>query len=176
MPDQAGEKRSMHRLVQARGLRVALRGARVVLGTGAGEGAGLGGGKDGKGMIDSIETAPFAEMGKRLREMRLGDRRTMKEQAALLGVSLNSVFRWENGYASPRRAALDKLCELHGVGADLIMVQAKWRPTLTATEAETRRLRSYRTAGPMVRMLHDNIDKMWAAELAGAPGDRGDGA
>ena len=58
-------------------------------------------------------------VGKRLRNMRQNMDLTLKELSAELGVSLNSVYRWEHDLAVPRKDALKKM-------ADIYQVPTKW--------------------------------------------------
>lgn len=48
-------------------------------------------------------------IGKRLRNLRLESRKTLKEQSEIFGVSLNSIYRWEHDLAAPRKTALRKM-------------------------------------------------------------------
>ena len=54
-------------------------------------------------------------MGKRLQSLRQNLNMTLKETSANLGVSLNSVYRWEHDLATPRREALNKLAAIYQV-------------------------------------------------------------
>ena len=54
-------------------------------------------------------------IGKRLRSMRHNMNMTLKDLSAVLGVSPNSVYRWENDLAVPRKAALNKMAEFYRV-------------------------------------------------------------
>ena len=54
-------------------------------------------------------------IGEKLRNLRLNSKRTLEEQSILLGVSLNSVYRWEHDLASPKKPVLDKVIDLYGV-------------------------------------------------------------
>ena len=58
-------------------------------------------------------------MGKRLKGLRQDKNLTLKEAGAVLGVSLNSVYRWEHDLAVPRKEMLNKM-------ADIYQVSLKW--------------------------------------------------
>ena len=50
-----------------------------------------------------------------MRSLRVNSKRTLEEQSILLGVSLNSVYRWEHELASPKKQLLEKVSEIYGV-------------------------------------------------------------
>ncbi|MCL1848625.1 MAG: helix-turn-helix domain-containing protein [Clostridiales bacterium] len=50
-------------------------------------------------------------MGKRIKSLRLGMDLTLKEMSAMLGVSLNTVYRWEHDLVAPRKGALNRMAE-----------------------------------------------------------------
>ena len=54
-------------------------------------------------------------IGKRIRNKRQNMNMTLKELSAEMGVSLNSVYRWEHELAVPRRDALKKMAEIFQV-------------------------------------------------------------
>ena len=58
-------------------------------------------------------------IGERLRSMRRKNHMTLMEVSSELGVSLNSVYRWEHNLAVPRKEALNKM-------ADIYQVPLKW--------------------------------------------------
>ena len=58
-------------------------------------------------------------VGGRLKSLRHGMDMTLKEMSAELGVSLNTVYRWEHDLVTPRKGTLNKL-------ADVYQVPLKW--------------------------------------------------
>ena len=54
-------------------------------------------------------------IGERLGDLRIRKKRTLKEQSETLGVSLNTVYRWEHGLTMPRQSSLVKIAALHEV-------------------------------------------------------------
>jgi transcriptional regulator with XRE-family HTH domain len=54
-------------------------------------------------------------IGEKLRYLRRKAKRTLEEQAELLDVSLNSVYRWEHELTAPKKAMLHKIADIHGV-------------------------------------------------------------
>jgi len=54
-------------------------------------------------------------IGSRLRALRQKEKRTLKEQSELFGVSLNSVYRWEHDIASPKKTLLRKIADHYEV-------------------------------------------------------------
>jgi len=60
-------------------------------------------------------------IGDKLRSLRLNTKRTLKEQSDILGVSLNSVYRWENNLAVPRKSMLTQIAELHNVPLEWLL-------------------------------------------------------
>ena len=54
-------------------------------------------------------------MGEKLRSMRKKMHMTLKEVSVELGVSLNSVYRWEHDLAVPRKEALRQMAEMYEV-------------------------------------------------------------
>ena len=58
------------------------------------------------------------ELGKKIKKLRLGARLTQNELAEKLGLSPQSVSKWENGFAMPDISALPLLAEIFGVTID----------------------------------------------------------
>jgi transcriptional regulator with XRE-family HTH domain len=54
-------------------------------------------------------------MGEKLRSLRRKMHMTLKEVSSELGVSLNSVYRWEHDLAIPRKEALRQMAEMYEV-------------------------------------------------------------
>lgn len=57
-----------------------------------------------------------------LKEARLNARYTQKEAARLLGVSVPTLWNWENGTSEPNVTAFRKMCELYQVKSDAIFM------------------------------------------------------
>ena len=60
-------------------------------------------------------------VGEKLKSLRLKGRRTLKEQSQILGVSLNSVYRWEHDLAAPRKSMLRKIANLYEVPVEWLL-------------------------------------------------------
>ena len=50
---------------------------------------------------------------------------TLKEQGALLGVSLNSIYRWEHDLALPRKSKLKKIADLYEVSVEWLLLESE---------------------------------------------------
>ncbi|MCL2740845.1 MAG: helix-turn-helix domain-containing protein [Oscillospiraceae bacterium] len=59
--------------------------------------------------------------GQRLRILRKIKKNTLKEQSEFFGVSMNTIYRWENDLAMPRKSALTKMARFFGVTVDWII-------------------------------------------------------
>ena len=68
-------------------------------------------------------------IGKKLKNLRLKTKMTLKEQGAMLGVSLNSVYRWEHGLASPRKSMLKKIADIYEVPLEWLLQESEWEET-----------------------------------------------
>ena len=60
-------------------------------------------------------------IGETLKNMRLRNRRTLKEQSEILGVSVNSVYRWEHDLALPRKSALVRMANSYGISVERLL-------------------------------------------------------
>ena len=54
-------------------------------------------------------------IGEKLKDLRLKNKKTLREQSIILGVSLNSVYRWEHSLAVPRKSILRKIADIYNV-------------------------------------------------------------
>lgn len=54
-------------------------------------------------------------IGERLADLRILNKRTLKEQSAIFGVSLNTVYRWEHNLTMPRKTSLMKIAAFYEV-------------------------------------------------------------
>jgi transcriptional regulator with XRE-family HTH domain len=57
-------------------------------------------------------------LGEKLRNLRLKDKKTLQEQSMIIGVSMNSIYRWEHDLAIPRRTILKIIAEYYAVSMD----------------------------------------------------------
>jgi len=60
-------------------------------------------------------------LGEKLRNLRLKTRKTLHEQSRLLGVSMNSVYRWEHDLTVPRKAILRAMADHYSVPLDWLL-------------------------------------------------------
>jgi len=60
-------------------------------------------------------------LGEKLRNLRLKDRKTLKEQSLIFGVSMNSIYRWENDLAVPRKPIIQNMADYYCVSLDWII-------------------------------------------------------
>ena len=54
-------------------------------------------------------------IGEKLRNLRRSAKKTLKEMSKILGVSLNTVYRWEHGLSIPRKSVLKKMAGYYSV-------------------------------------------------------------
>lgn len=60
-------------------------------------------------------------LGHKLRGLRMKTRRTLFEQSKLLGVSMNSIYRWEHNLTIPRKPTLQKMADFYCVPLDWLL-------------------------------------------------------
>ena len=60
-------------------------------------------------------------LGSKLRTLRLKDKKTLQEQSEVLGVSMNTVYRWEHNLAVPRKAMLNKIAGHYAISMDWLL-------------------------------------------------------
>ena len=60
-------------------------------------------------------------LGEKLRNLRLKTKKTLHEQSQLLGVSMNSVYRWEHDLAVPRKSMLRTMADYYAVPLDWLL-------------------------------------------------------
>jgi len=63
-------------------------------------------------------------LGEKLRSLRLKGKKTLHDQSANLGVSMNSVYRWEHDLAVPRKPMLKRLAEYYSVPLDWLLSES----------------------------------------------------
>jgi transcriptional regulator with XRE-family HTH domain len=81
-------------------------------------------------------------LGEKLRNLRLKDKKTLHEQSLIIGVSMNSIYRWEHDLAIPRRAILKSIAEYYSVSLDW-MISENTTASLVS-DVEVKRLNMYR--------------------------------
>ena len=60
-------------------------------------------------------------LGEKLRSLRLKEKKTLKDMSTELGISLNSVYRWESNMVFPRKPMLKILAERYNVTVDYLL-------------------------------------------------------
>ena len=63
-------------------------------------------------------------LGEKLRSLRLKTKKTLYEQSLILGVSMNSVYRWEHNLAIPRKAMLRTMADYYAVPLDWLLSES----------------------------------------------------
>ena len=59
--------------------------------------------------------------GERLKYLRRKAKRTLEEQSEILGVSLNSVYRWEHELTAPKKKTLQKIADIYNVPVNWLL-------------------------------------------------------
>ena len=54
-------------------------------------------------------------IGERLNDLRIKDKKTLKELSEIFGVSLNTIYRWEHNFTVPRKSSLMKIAAYYDV-------------------------------------------------------------
>ena len=57
-------------------------------------------------------------IGLKLRKLRQRAGNTLKMQSELLGVSINTIYRWEHNLATPRAGVLKKMADYYNISLD----------------------------------------------------------
>ena len=63
-------------------------------------------------------------LGEKLRNLRQKTKKTLHEQSKILGVSMNSVYRWEHDLAVPRKSMLKRMADLYAVPLDWLLSES----------------------------------------------------
>ena len=63
----------------------------------------------------------FMSIGERLKYLRLGEKKTLRELSEILGVSLNSIYRWEHDMVKPKISTLEKMADLYNVSFNYLL-------------------------------------------------------
>ena len=108
-------------------------------------------------------------IGERLKSLRLRMKKTLREQSEVLGVSINSVYRWEHCLAVPRNAVLKKLADYYGVAYEWLKDGKDGEAGSTSSEDNTEpqllkmyrnlsSLSKYRVLGYVERVYVEDIN------------------
>ena len=118
-------------------------------------------------------------LGEKLKCLRLNNRRTLKEQSVKLGVSLNSVYRWEHDIVEPRQMMMKKIASLHETpmewllqdsdtedfpvtGTDAVCVNQNLERQLLGFFRNLSTFNQYKVLGYVERLYTETIDKNFA--------------
>jgi len=107
-------------------------------------------------------------LGHKLRGLRLKTRKTLFEQSRLLGVSMNSIYRWEHNLTVPRKPTLQKMADFYSVPLDWLLSDNAAASLVSEDELDLlgmfRKLPSinkYRVLGYVERMcIEDGIEEL----------------
>ena len=73
-------------------------------------------------------------LGDRLRNLRQIKKHTLKEQSEILGVSLNSVYRWEHDLTTPRKSMLKTMADSFNVSLEWLLLESIGENDLTNSD------------------------------------------
>jgi len=62
-------------------------------------------------------------LGKKLKNLRVSAKNTLKEQGEIFGVSVNSVYRWEHDLTIPRQATLKAISDYFAVPMEWLLLE-----------------------------------------------------
>ena len=65
--------------------------------------------------LSNERTVCQMSIGEKLRNLRLSASRTLKQQSEILGVSLNTVYRWEHDLIIPKLSVLKQMADCYNV-------------------------------------------------------------
>ena len=60
-------------------------------------------------------------LGLKLRSLRIKNNNTLVDQSRIWGVSMNSVYRWENDIAVPRKSTMQMIADYYDVPVDWLL-------------------------------------------------------
>jgi len=63
-------------------------------------------------------------LGEKLKYLRINAKNTLKEQSELLGVSLNTVYRWEHDLATPRKPMLKTIADHYNMPLERLLSES----------------------------------------------------
>jgi len=103
-------------------------------------------------------------LGEKLRNLRLKTRKTLHEQSKILGVSMNSVYRWEHDLTVPRKAMLRTMADHYAVPLDWLLSEGSATSRISKTELSLLELfrklpdnSRYRVLGYVERMCDEGL-------------------
>ena len=112
-------------------------------------------------------------LGDKLRNLRLKDKKTLKEQSLLFGVSMNSIYRWEHDLAIPRKPFLKNMADYYCVSLDWIISENTAASLVSDVEVKLlgmfRRLSSgskYKVLGYVERICLEDYTTITASMVA----------
>ena len=73
-------------------------------------------------------------LGDKLKSLRLKTRKTLYEQSKLLGVSMNSVYRWEHDLNVPREPVLKVVADLYSVPLEWLLSEESYASLVSEVE------------------------------------------
>ena len=73
-------------------------------------------------------------LGEKLRNLRQKGKKTLMEQSGILGVSMNSVYRWEHDLAVPRKSMLKMMADYYSVPLDWLLSENASASLVSDTE------------------------------------------
>jgi len=74
--------------------------------------------------VNNDKGGDVMSLGEKLRNLRQKTRKTLQEQSEMLGVSMNSVYRWEHDLAVPRKSMLKTMADFYGVPLDWLLSES----------------------------------------------------
>ena len=99
-------------------------------------------------------------IGEKLKSLRLKARRTQTEQGKVIGVSTNTVYRWECDKTRPRTAKLEKIVALYGVSADWLLNQENApEDQMMVTFKKLSESNQYKVIGYIERLYEESLEK-----------------
>ena len=106
-------------------------------------------------------------LGHKLKGLRLKTKKTLFEQSRLLGVSMNSIYRWENNLTTPRKPTLQKMADFYSVPVEWLVSESASASLVNGDEMDLlgmfRKLPSmnkYKVLGYVERMsIEDRIEE-----------------
>ena len=75
-------------------------------------------------------------LGAKLKSLRLREKNTLQEQSEILGVSMNSVYRWEHDLAIPRNTMLKSMASYFNVPLEWLLLERAGEPIEDDTEQQ----------------------------------------
>jgi len=83
---------------------------------------------------NTIKGERVMSLGEKLRSLRQKTRKTLKEQSLILKVSMNSIYRWENDLATPRKPTLRMMADYYGVPIEWLILETASASLVTDSE------------------------------------------